>query len=133
MATSLSAKQQKELRQEKLIQEEIDFALKEIGRELYAFNDSKSLQVYLKEKFGDATTREMVRVLTNEVKDELCSNEQKLADVYEVLQDTKTAFSLLIPEPVTLAWNTDQLPERLSPKEKDFIVGTYNELMGTKI
>ena len=133
MATQLSMKQQKELRQEKLIQGEIDFALKEISRELYAFNDSKSLQVYLKEKFGDAATREMVRVLTDEVKDELCSNKQKLADVYEVLQDTKTAFSLLIPEPVTLAWNTDQLPERLSPKEKDFIAGTYNELMGTKI
>ena len=133
MATSLSAKQQKQLLAQTLIEEAIQEEIENIDRELYAFSDAVGLKQYLKEKFSEQTMKEMVKVLTDEVKDELCSNEQKLADVYEVLRDTKTAFSLLIPEPVTLAWNTDQLPERLSPKEKDFIVGTYNEFMGTKI
>lgn len=127
MATSLSAKQQKELRQEKLIQEEIDFTLKEIGREIYAFNEANELKIYLENKFGMANIREMLKVLRDADKDKIEELEGEVSNLNESLKQAGEALKLLIPEPSTLNWNYDQLPEHLSPQEKDLVVWGYKE------
>lgn len=114
----------------KAIEEAIQDNLNQMNNELYAFSDAVGLKQYLKEKFSKQTMKKMVRVLTGEIEDELDDKEGELAKLKESLESIKTGFKLLIPEPSTLSWNYDQLPERLSPHEKNLAVYAYNDLMG---
>ncbi len=124
MATSLKPAKTKT---EELIEEEIQFAIKEIGKEIYAFNDARELKFYLENKFGVINVREMIKTLLADSQDKIDELEGKVSNLQESLKQAGEALKLFIPEPSTLNWNYDQLPEHLSPQEKDLVVWGYKE------
>ena len=69
----------------------------------------------------------MLKVLLSDNQNKIEELEGKVSNLQESLKQARQALNLLIPEPSTLNWNYDQLPEYLSPQEKNLVVYAYKE------